>query len=651
MRQTLRKAALLLLLVIICLSYAAGQDADPSPTGNCSTLPCLTTYHNNNARAGVNSMETTLSAASFPSLSATTVTLDAMVYAQPLYVSAVPFNAGACTGGSARNMVYVATENNSVYAIDAGTYTICKQVSLNSGDTAIPVPDLPPAPNTTTPCNNITGNSTYGTVGITGTPAIDPGNNVLFVVSAHKSTTGVYTQRLNALDITTLASLSTLDLPSHITGSPTFYAINENQRSGLLVTRNSDSSDNIFVSWGTFCDGNAGTNGSFGLIAEFDWNPTTKAIGTAVETFYPQGAYTNLTSPNSAGPAGIWMSGGAPAADGGGNVYFAVGNGHFEGITSKTLNFGESIVKLGVVPTYSVLDYYTPNVWNVLNNGTNSNVSCSEYPNDHTCVISALPQGDWDLGSGGVVLLTTSSVTSYGELVAAGKEGMFYVTFYCKSSTQCPTTNWNQLMGGLDGLASAGQGGYNTDISSRSQDYSCTPVATAMKPSPGNLAQCFYGVPVQATRAESGERATPAFWSPAGATAYLYAVGTTDALEAYAFSPSSGTFTITTVPSGATTYNYPGATPTISWDGTHTSTAIVWVLETAGYKTGSPAVLSAYAAVPSGTALNQLWTSGTTGPPATKFVVPTVANGKVFVAGGSCTSSTSCAGALTIYHQ
>jgi hypothetical protein len=164
---------------------------------------------------------------------------------------------------------------------------------------------------------------------------------------------------------------------------------------------------------------------------------------------------------------------------------------------------------------------------------------------------------------------------------------------------------------------------------------------------------------VQATRAESGERSTPAYWSPGGtATPYLYTAGTTDVLKAYSFSSTAGTFN-TTPTTGSTTYNYPGATPSVSWDGSHTNTAVVWALDTSVWNStsGNQAVLTAYNAV----TLAQLWTSTTPGGPgAVKFTVPTVANGKVYVGGQvsgtglthvqGCQSNNGCGGLLAIYH-
>ena len=89
--------------------------------------PCVSTYHNDNARDGVNGNETVLTpsivnASKFGLLPGGTVTVDALIYAQPLYLSGVTVNTASCpTAGGPYNLVLVATENNSIYAF---TYTL-----------------------------------------------------------------------------------------------------------------------------------------------------------------------------------------------------------------------------------------------------------------------------------------------------------------------------------------------------------------------------------------------------------------------------------------------------------------------------------------------------------------------------------------------
>jgi hypothetical protein len=673
----MRKLTLYFLIAVALLTHgfaaaqarqSINQTAKQTAGNGCATNPCVTTFHYNNQRTGVNQQETMLVANNFPStLSADTVPVDGLVYAQPLYVYGVAWGGSANCPAGTLNMVYVATENNTLYAILADApYTVCQSVSMNlsgtNADTAMPVTALPLAGNPPLPCANIPNTPEYGTIGITGTPVIDTTHNLLFVASAHQggtSPTYTYTQRLTAVDITTLSIVNAVDIPTYVNaakpaGYPTFYTQNESQRPGLML-ETGKSGAAIYIGWGSFCDSYISSlGGAFGLVSQFHWNYATSKFAPATSNFYTQGAFTNATSPKGE-PAGVWMSGGAPAGDAAGNIFVAVGNGFFQGVTPP-LAFGNSMVKLGGTP-FGELDYYTPNVWEQLNDGA-SNVSCNPYPGG-SCPSFTLPDGDWDLGSGGIVILTDSSKTQYGEVIAAGKEGMFYVTFYCASATLCPSSNWNQVMGGLDGLASAGQGGYNTNTPSLYSSYACTPVATAMTPSPGNLAQCFYGVPVHAERAESGQRATPAFWP--NSTPYLYVVGTTDIVKAFAYNPTTGTFasspSATANPPAVAgpNFGYPGASPAISSNGTNFSSAVLWVLDTSSYnsKTNNQAVLTAYAAQPNGATLTQLWTNGTTsGPGAVKFQVPTVANGKVYIGGariGGCNSA-GCTGLLTIFH-
>src|ERR1700688_4481255 len=247
--KNLTLSGVLLLCLLPSVPASAQDGGDPSSGGNCGSNPCTTTYHNNNMRNGFNGIETVLVAnsstweSSFgktPSM----VPVDGQVYAQPLYVSKVAWiglTGTGCPSASTKNMVYVVTENNTVYAIDADHYGTCAHVSLNTGngpgvtDNPIPVTALPGGP-----CNNITGSQEYGTIGVTGTPSIDPANNMMFVVSAHQIINGSntsWTQRLNAVNITNLNLItSQVDVETAInsvapSGYPTFKTLNESQRS------------------------------------------------------------------------------------------------------------------------------------------------------------------------------------------------------------------------------------------------------------------------------------------------------------------------------------------------------------------------------------------------------------------------------------
>ncbi len=176
------------------------------------STPCVVTYHNHNTRDGVNPNETVLGASTLATISPTprwTATADGQIYTQPLYLHQLLMN------GTAQNVVYAATENNTVYAWDADSTsslgTVLNSANLNnasdlgSGYTEIAVPytDLPScgSPNI------------QPEVGVTGTPVIDLSVTppVLYVVSKHEDIDQnggkTYRQKLHALAVDTLQEL------------------------------------------------------------------------------------------------------------------------------------------------------------------------------------------------------------------------------------------------------------------------------------------------------------------------------------------------------------------------------------------------------------------------------------------------------------
>ena len=127
----------------------------------------VTTWHNDLSRSAVNPQETILTTANVNSTEfgrLFSIPVDGQVYAQPLILS------GVSVGGGSHNVVYVATEHDSVYAIDAESGATYAQVSLipAGGTTVNTSSDLVPA------CGDI-----QPEVGITGTPVIDPSSNTL----------------------------------------------------------------------------------------------------------------------------------------------------------------------------------------------------------------------------------------------------------------------------------------------------------------------------------------------------------------------------------------------------------------------------------------------------------------------------------------
>ena len=271
-----------------------------------------TTWKNDNARAGLQANETTLTpsnvnASSFGQLFSTAV--DARVYAQPLYMSGVTIHSAQ------HNVVYAATENDTVYAIDGDTGAQLWNVSLlGSGET---------------PANGNTIHSTIKPiVGITGTPVIDASTGTLYVVAYSVTASGTYYHRLHALDITD--GTERYGAPVVINGGG-FDASQHLQRPGLLLANGT-----IYIAF----SGNGDYDPYHGWIFGYDAQMLT------------QTAMWNVTPGGSEG--GIWMAGSGIASDASGDLYVTTGNGDWAGATE----YGQSAVRLS--PNLGVVDYFTP---------------------------------------------------------------------------------------------------------------------------------------------------------------------------------------------------------------------------------------------------------------------------------------------------
>ncbi|HUA91775.1 MAG TPA: Ig-like domain-containing protein [Terracidiphilus sp.] len=362
----------------------------------------ITTWHVDTNRSGVNSNEQTLTPsnvtpASFGKLFSYAV--DGYVYGSPLIMSNVKIN------GATHNVVYVATEHDSVYAFDAdnyGTGAPLWQVSLlQTGET--PITDGPIQP--------------YE--GVTSTPVIDPSTNTLYVVSAQTSASTGGTFRLNALDITTGAQKFgapvTLNVSVPATNSASVNGVQTLdtsciQRAALLL-----ANGNIYMGFGGCHSGwlvayNASTLQQVGVF-----NSSTKLNG--------EGTYA------SAG--GVWMGGGGPVADSQGNIYITTGNGPWDGQTA----FADSVLKFGPTPvagangTMQPIDYFTPSIYQYMD--------CD----------------DADLASGGLLLIPGTTT-----LVAGGKTG----TMYLVNSTNMGHESANDAGAIQEQVWGAGLAGGNT---------------------------------------------------------------------------------------------------------------------------------------------------------------------------------------------
>lgn len=337
----------------------------------------VTTYHYDNNRTGWNSNETGLTPANVASSKfglRTTVALDDQVDAQPLLVPGVNITAGSHQG--THDAVYVVTENDTVYAVDASAGTVLLTQNLGK-----PV-------HWPLGCNNNGPN-----VGITSTPVIDPGSNTLYLI-AYTQDSGGPAYRLHALD---LGSLTDKTTPQVITASHTlsdgtsfvFNATYQRQRSALLL-----ANGNVYAGFASFCD--FSPNLSRGWL--LGWNSSSLAPLSANQV-----NDTQASSPNSFFLSSIWMSGYGLAADDSGNIVFVTGNSDPSGTTyDGVANIQESVVKV------------SPNLTNVVDLFTPSNQA-------------SLDGGDVDFGSGGVLVLPDQLGATPHLAVAAGKFGSMYL--------------------------------------------------------------------------------------------------------------------------------------------------------------------------------------------------------------------------------
>jgi hypothetical protein len=376
----LGNASLAAVLLLLISSLAVAQTA-------------VTTYHSDNFRTGWNSTETVLTPANVATSSfglLTKVTLDDQVDAQPLVVPGVNITAGNNQG--THDVVYIATGNDTIYAIDANAGTILLTQSLGS-----PV-HMPLG------CNNNGPN-----VGVDSTPVIDVATNTLYVMAYTQDSTGP-AYRIHALDLGSLTDkmTPTVVAASHTLTNGTTFKFNakyQRQRPGLLM-----ANGNIYAGFGSFCDYSA--NLSRGWV--LGWNASTLAPLTANQL-----NDTQATSPNTFFLSSIWMSGYGLTADDSGNILFVTGNSDsntYDGVS----NIQESVVKLSSDLT-TVLSVFTP-----------SNQA-------------SLDGGDVDFGSGGVLVLPDQTGSTPHLAVAAGKFGSMY--FMNEDSLGGYSTTKNNVLG------------------------------------------------------------------------------------------------------------------------------------------------------------------------------------------------------------
>ena len=365
-----------------------------SLTVGVTDLPGVYTYHNDLERDGANTREYALTPAnvntgSFGKLFSCTV--DGAVYAQPLWV------ANLSVGGAVHNVVFVATQHDSLYAFDADASPCTQLWKVSLIDTGH---GAAAAGETTVPSGTSdflvgfgpgSGGDITAEVGVTGTPVIDPAGAILYVVSksVDSGRTNFY-QRLHAIDLTTGNEKSgspvaiaasypgTGDGGTSVAYSPRY----QNQRAGLALVNGT-----VYVAWGSHDDAPPW----YGWIAGYVYN------GAA----FTQSAALNVTPNTQEG--GIWMAGGAPSADTNGHLYVLTGNGTFDvtNTTGPTNDYGDCFLQL--TGGLTVSSWFTP----------------SDQASDNT--------NDFDFGSGGSALVLNLSTGPQHLVIGGGKDGTLYL--------------------------------------------------------------------------------------------------------------------------------------------------------------------------------------------------------------------------------
>ncbi len=367
------------------LTATATATLTPTATAtSTSALPTdVLTYHNDIERTGQNLTESILTTTNINNVSNPTpsfgklyeLSVDGLVDAQPLIKTQVTIK------GAVHNVLYVVTENDSVYAFDADANGApLWQVSvLGTGEAA----------SDNRGCGQVSPE-----IGITATPVIDPSagphGTIYLVAMSKNTTTGAYFQRIHALDMTTGAEefSGPVTVAATFAPGPAFSPKQYKERAGLLLLNGQ-----LITAWASHCD----ITPYNGWIMAYDQNTLAQ---TSVIDITPNGS-----------EGAFWQAGGGIAADSTGNIYLLDGNGTWDttvntnGFPSKG-DFGNGFLKLSNSSGLQVEDFFEP-----FNTVSESN-------------------GDTDLGSGGAMVLPDmidqNGLTRH-LAVGAGKDGNIYL--------------------------------------------------------------------------------------------------------------------------------------------------------------------------------------------------------------------------------
>jgi hypothetical protein len=361
----------------VVLILGAGQQAvhaGAPPQQAAAASQNVLTYHGDNLRTGWFSDETQLTPANVNSQSfglLQTVTLDERVDAEPLYVAQQMIQ-----GQGTHNVIYTATENNSVYAIDAESGAILWQQNFG---TAVPYQYKQG-------CDNV-----FPFMGILSTPVIDlTAGAMYFVADVYNGSTDTF--YLHAISLASGADMVNpvaiqFSEPIQGGGTWTFNPQYQLQRPALL-----ESNGQIYIGFGSACDTVA--NESRGIILRYSSTTLQQVKGQLLNRLILSSSFY-LSS--------LWQSGYGPATDATGDVYFSTGNSDpYQASYSPQGNRPDSMLRLNAGLTKLIGSFTTYNYF-------------------------GLDQGDTDIGSGGMMLLPDQSGTLPHLAVAGGKDGRSFL--------------------------------------------------------------------------------------------------------------------------------------------------------------------------------------------------------------------------------
>ena len=384
-----------------CWAQPALSFTTPVANPPATRVPVLT-YHYDNTRQGQNTNETLLTLAdvntnTFGKLF--TYSVDGFVYTEPLIMTNL-----TVPGQGVHNVVFIATEHDTVYAFDADSNAGANGGLLWSTNLGVSALD------TVSPFGRrYTGNNSYSDivpeVGATGTPVIDPVTGTLYVDAFTREVTASTTNfvhRIHALDVTTGSerSYSPVIVAGSVAGRGvdssngvvTFNPMQSIQRAALTL-----AGGKLFVAYAGYGD----TDPYHGWL--FSYNATNLSMATNCVFNTTPNATTNAFGVNAA-EGGIWQGGGGLCVDANTNLYFETGNGSYSANTNGG-DYADTFLKISTTNGFAVADSFTP------------------YDQ------ASLAAADLDLSSCGPLLLPDSagSVAHPRLLAGLGKSGKMYI--------------------------------------------------------------------------------------------------------------------------------------------------------------------------------------------------------------------------------